>query len=387
MKKQTRIILYIISALALVAVVLAMIVAGRDSRGQEQPVSANKNPVTETQTTEESEQVTEQDTHIVTPETEIGQEAEATTLIFTGDMLFANSFQLNYDNGGIEHVVSKDLIEELNAADITMVNEEFPFSTRGTQMPDKQYTFRTDPKYAGALKELGVDVVTIANNHILDYGQDALSDTCQTLDDNGILYAGAGESVDRATELQIIEVNGKKFGFLAASRVLPVEGWNVQNAAPGVLSSYDPTLLLETIKTADTQCDVLIVYVHWGVEHASTPENYQRTLATQYVEAGADVVIGAHTHCLQGIEYVEGKPVFYSLGNFIFGSTIDQTMAVKMSVDADDEITCQLVGAKASGALTSRMDALEQQQLNEYIQQISYGVTVGEDGIITNANK
>ena len=86
-------------------------------------------------------------------------------------------------------------------------------------MEDKQYTFRTDPSYAAALKEMGVDVVTLANNHILDYGREALSDTFTTLDGQGILYAGAGDSVERAQEVQVIEVNGKKYGFLAASRV------------------------------------------------------------------------------------------------------------------------------------------------------------------------
>lgn len=157
--------------------------------------------------------------------------------------------------------------ELLVNADITMVNEEFPFSNRGTQMEDKQYTFRTDPSYAAALKEMGVDVVTLANNHILDYGREALSDTFTTLDGQGILYAGAGDSVERAQEVQVIEVDGKKYGFLAASRVLPVAGWNVESAVPGVLSTYDETRFVNAIAEARSQCDVLVVYVHWGLEH------------------------------------------------------------------------------------------------------------------------
>ena len=303
--------------------------------------------------------------------------------MFTGDVLFANSFKTNYDAGGIDAVIDNGMKELLVNADITMVNEEFPFSNRGTQMEDKQYTFRTDPSYAAALKEMGVDVVTLANNHILDYGREALSDTFTTLDGQGILYAGAGDSVERAQEVQVIEVNGKKYGFLAASRVLPVAGWNVESAVPGVLSTYDETRFVNAIAEARSQCDVLVVYVHWGLEHQEKPEAYQRTLAQKYIEAGADVVFGAHSHCLQGIEYIDGKPVFYSLGNFVFGSSIERTMAVEMVVDKDGTISYKLVGAKAENGKTRQMNELEQQQLNDYINSISFGVTVQDDGTVT----
>lgn len=249
-------------------------------------------------------------------------------------------------------------------------------------MEDKQYTFRADPSYVKALTELGVDIVSLANNHILDYGKEALSDTFATLDGEGILYAGAGDSLERAKEVQLIEKNGKTFGFLAASRVIPVVGWNIENGAPGVLATYDETQLVDAIENARDKCDILVVFVHWGVEHQSTPEAYQRSLAQSYVDAGADLVIGAHTHCLQGIEYIDGKPVFYSLGNFIFGTDISQTMAVQVTVDEDNTLTCRLVGAVASGGQTRVMSDGQQQQLNSYIQGISSGVTVEEDGTV-----
>lgn len=128
---------------------------------------------------------------------------------------------------------------------------------------------------------------------------------------------------------------------------------------------------------------MLVVYVHWGLEHQEKPEAYQRTLAQKYIEAGADVVFGAHSHCLQGIEYIDGKPVFYSLGNFVFGSSIERTMAVEMVVDKDGAISYKLVGAKAENGKTRQMNELEQQQLNDYINSISFGVTVQDDGTVT----
>ena len=336
MKKEVRIALYIVSIVCVILLGAAMIYAAhhggsirqKDSRqtaataGTEAAEdSKDKNGESDLKTGDKTDgkndveagkdAASEDADKKIGKNTETTDVTEDTTLMFTGDVLFANSFKTNYDAGGIDAVIDNGMKELLVNADITMVNEEFPFSNRGTQMEDKQYTFRTDPSYAAALKEMGVDVVTLANNHILDYGREALSDTFTTLDGQGILYAGAGDSVERAQEVQIIEVNGKKYGFLAASRVLPVAGWNVESAAPGVLSTYDETRFVNAIAEARSQCDVLVVYVHWGLEHQEKPEAYQRTLAQKYIEAGADVVFGAHSHCLQGIEYIDGKPVFY----------------------------------------------------------------------------
>ena len=195
-------------------------------------------------------------------------------------------------------MVAPELLEELQAADILMVNNEFPFSDRGTPMADKQFTFRCSPGYVKALNEMGVDIVSLANNHTLDYGRDALSDTFTTLDGAGILYAGAGETKERAYELQIIEKNGKKFGFLAASRVVPESNWKVEERTPGMLTAYDDTKLVQLIKEARSGCDFLAVYIHWGVEYDAYPQDYQTKIATDCFNAGADLILGAHTHCL-----------------------------------------------------------------------------------------
>lgn len=308
-------------------------------------------------------------------------EERETELIFAGDVLICKDTSEKYAAHGISGVLDDSLVELLNGADITMVNEEFPFSTKGEPMEDKQYTFEGNPKQVTALLDMGVDVVSLANNHTLDYGDEAMLETFSVLDEAGICYVGAGENQERACELILLERNGKTFGFLAASRVIPVTDWNILFHTPGMLCTYDDSLLLEQIRKADALCDVLTVYVHWGVEYQEYPEDYQRTLAQHYVDAGADLIIGSHPHCLQGIEYVDGVPVFYSLGNFVFGKYMPKTMVVQVQVDEENQLSCRIIGASTNEYYTKVMDETGQASLSSYIQEISYGnVKISEDG-------
>ena len=193
--------------------------AGADGGADRAPTREENETAVETTEAEERTEAAE-----VTEEAEAGGQAEA--------------FKAGYDADGIKGVVAPELLEELQAADILMVNNEFPFSDRGTPMADKQFTFRCSPGYVKALNEMGVDVVSLANNHTLDYGREALSDTFVALDGAGILYGGAGDSAERAKQVQVIEANGKKYGFIAVSRVVPTADWKVENAVPGLFRHH-----------------------------------------------------------------------------------------------------------------------------------------------------
>ncbi|MEE1250833.1 MAG: CapA family protein [Lachnospiraceae bacterium] len=348
------------------------------AENEEETVPEKKEVSDETQQAKSTETT---DTLVKEKESTESPVKSETTLVFTGDILIGNAVSANYDAGGTDGVLSKDMQDILKNADIVMVNEEFPFSERGVQMEDKQFTFRMNPRYVSLFKDMGVDIVSLANNHVLDYGAEALSDTFMTLDEAGILYAGAGESEERAKEPQIIEVNGKKYGFLAASRVLPVASWNVENTAPGVFSTYDATALVEEIKKVRAECDYLTVFVHWGLERKEYPESYQKTLAMQYIDAGADAVIGSHSHCLQGVEYINGKPVFYSLGNFLFGQD-GNTVALKAVIGEDGSVTYAFVAAKEQGARTISCEETEAKSLYDYLTSISVNAVVRDDGVI-----
>jgi poly-gamma-glutamate synthesis protein (capsule biosynthesis protein) len=401
MNKTVRIVLYVLSIMTAVGVLALLVLSGHkggnsaaesweqtttealaqtEDAGQQEQENDSSSEM-EQETDSSSEMKTEQEASTETLDADT--EGSDTTIIFTGDVLFQNAFKANYDEKGIEGVISAELLQELQEADILMVNNEFPFSEKGEPAEEKQFTFECSPSYAKALNEMGVDVVSLANNHTLDYGREALSDTFATLDSIGVLYGGAGESVERAEEVQIIEVNGKKFGFLAVSRVIPEGSWKVEQQTPGIFSCYDDTRLVELVEEAKKECDFLAVYPHWGVEYEAYPEDYQTQIAQHCMEAGADVVVGSHTHCLQGVTYLEGKPVFYSLGNFIFGQNIDQSAIVKVTVAANGDVTYELLPVYASGGMTSLAEGEKGTQILQYMNRISSGATISSDGAVT----
>ena len=311
-------------------------------------------------------------------------EDKTATLLFTGDVELSTYVQSNFDASGIAGVVSPQMQKVLRDADICAVNNEFAFSDRGTPA-DKQYTFRVAPSYVTIYEQLGIDVAGLANNHSLDYGQDALLDTIRVLSDAGIDNTGAGNSMDEAAKLIVKEVAGKRFGFLACSRVIPYANWDVRNAQPGLFTCYDPAELIERTKAAKEQCDYLFVMIHWGVESTTRLEGYQSQIGHAVIDAGADAVIGSHPHVLQGIEYYSGKPIFYSLGNFIFNQSIDQT-AVVLVTQKDNGINYTLMPAYASGATTHLALENEDQKAEavlNVLRELSPNVAIGEDGLMT----
>lgn len=378
MKRKTKAIWISAGVLTIIGVALAIwAVTGEEKERETTPAQSQA---------EESIDIPEEKEELPESEREAEGEnaeeesAEEVTMVFSGDILLSSYVLDNYNSSGINGVISEGLQSEMQKADLTMVNEEFPFSTGGTQAPDKQFTFRADPSYVKILQEMGIDVVTLANNHALDYGTEALSDTFKTLDDANIAYVGAGDRKERAVQPYVTKMGGKTFGILAASRVIPVVSWNIDNQQPGLLCTYDSTALCEGIKRAKESCDYVVVYVHWGIERENIPQDYQRSLGKAYIDAGADMVIGSHPHVLQGIEYYNGKPIVYSLGNYIFNQDIENTVLLKATVLPDNETTLQLLPAYAAGAKTQEKDESRSAELYRFMEEISYDISVGADG-------
>lgn len=308
----------------------------------------------------------------------------AVRLLFAGDVYLSDHVLEAYEAaGGIDGVLSQGYQAEIQAADYFVTNEEFPFSTRGTPAPDKQFTFRVHPEKVKLMQEMGIDLVTLANNHALDYGCDAMLDTIDTLDRAGIRHVGAGKNLAEARKPAIVELNGRTFAFIGATRVYPEADWAAGTDSAGMFSAYDGgAQLAEEVKAAKQQADYVIAYVHWGIEREEMPNEVQKSIAHRLVDAGADLVVGAHPHVLQGIEYYQGVPIAYSLGNFVFGSSIPSTALLQADVD-DAGIRLRLIPGTSAAGYTRKLDDAEKiAAFYEKMRGLSSGVKIDEEGYL-----
>jgi poly-gamma-glutamate synthesis protein (capsule biosynthesis protein) len=221
-----------------------------------------------------------------------------------------------------------------SGSDIAVGNLEAPITGRGIEFTGKRFRFRSPPETAVALKKAGFSVVTLANNHMLDYGATGLMDTLANLGANGIRATGAGNSLADARRPAIIEVQGKRLAFLSYSLTYPVQFF-ADRSRPGTAPGLR-ALVTEDIAAARRQADHVIVSFHWGRELADTPQPYQVRAARNAIDAGADLVLGHHPHVLQGIERYRNGVIFYSLGNFAFGSRsrhADRSIIARITLD------------------------------------------------------
>lgn len=234
------------------------------------------------------------------------------TLIFGGDCTFSDHFSLNVGQNQVSEVFQN--IPWMQEADITMVNLECCISTRGTKL-EKEFNFRMHPKYLPVFHFGGIDIVNLANNHIVDYGLIGMKDTFHYLDSIGVKYVGAGLDLASARKPQVIEIQGIKLGFLGYSFAFAA-GKNSYGTAP-----IDTKIIKEDLENLkkNLKADFIFVNFHWGNEGKNFANPEQRRIARFAIDNGADVVIGHHPHVLQGMEHYKSGFIAYSLGNFIFG--------------------------------------------------------------------
>ena len=232
-------------------------------------------------------------------------------------------------DGPVAAIAAKDgdaapsrAVKELLAADIEFANLETPVTGRGAKTP-KTWNFRAKPAYLNIVKEAGFTVLNIANNHVWDYGRDGFLDTLKALEKGGWTYVGGGRDRAAAEEVRLFEFEGLTVGLLGLTSTHPEAGWAGKNK-PGVAYS-DYARLPDIVGRAKKRCDVLVVSFHGGTELADAPNDIQKAVAHAAVDAGADLFLGHHPHVLQPVELYKGKPVFYSLGNFLFVSPTPTT--------------------------------------------------------------
>lgn len=208
----------------------------------------------------------------------------------------------------------------LDQADLLMANLECPISSRGTPWPGKKYTLRAPPGAASALVAAGVDVVSLANNHTLDYGFTAFGDTLSTLDALGVGHVGGGLNEAAAHAPVIIERNGLRVGFLGYALYFApgTKGsWTAGANKPGVVAAT-PALVAQEVAALKAQVDVVVVNFHGGRTNSAKPTKQVRQFTRAAIGAGAALVVGHHPHVLQGYTNVGNSLIAYSMGNFVF---------------------------------------------------------------------
>jgi poly-gamma-glutamate synthesis protein (capsule biosynthesis protein) len=262
-----------------------------------------------------------------------------------------------------------------------MVNLEGPLSRRGSKEKDKQFTFRGNPEFVKSLQSAGVDIVSLANNHVMDYGEISLLDTMKHLDDSGILYAGAGQNEDTANMPLYIDKGAVRIAILSSSHVIPFVHWHAGKAKPGVASAYDPARLLSEVKIASEKADVVLVYLHWGKEMKAQPVQYQKNLARMLIDSGADLVVGSHPHIIQGLEFYKGRLIAYSLGNFIFTNSAKETMLLSVKFSKEEMLEANIIPCVIKSSKTSLVKSdSEKQSFFDKLNVLSSGVLIHQDG-------
>ena len=341
---------------------------------------------------------TEEDTKdsgLTTTEEDTGTPGEASqtengdiTLGFAGDINLDETWtvmkHMRQKGKGIQGCIDPRLIRKMRSCDYMVLNNEFSISNRGKAMKGKAYTFRAPRRNVKLLQQLGVDAVSLANNHVYDYGERAFLDTLSALENNGIKYTGGGKDSKEAKKPVYFQSKGKTIAVIAATRaekyiLTPAAGKH----SPGVFRTYDDTQYVRAIRKAKKKADVVIAFVHWGTEYSTKLESAQTSQAKDYINAGADVVVGAHTHCLQGVGYYKGKPIFYSLGNYWFNEKTLYTTLLLLTIRKNGSVEARMLPCLQSGRETRLLTGKSKvRKFVNYVNGISVNAKIGAKGVV-----
>ncbi len=258
------------------------------------------------------------------------------SLTATGDIMLARNVGTIIAKQGYDYPFR--LIDgRLAAADITFGNLESPLSDEGKALYGKSVVFRGHPAMTAILAQQGFDIMSLANNHAMDYNSEALIETMNLLKENNIEPVGAGLNLTDARKAVIITRNGLRIGFLAYTDkyytdFLIRKSFAADDDSYGV-SPLDKEMIMQDLKALESLVDVTVVSLHWGREYKSTPAASDKQLAHDIIDGGAELIIGHHPHRLQGVERYKKGLIAYSLGNFVFDQKSMLYMRQSMILD------------------------------------------------------
>lgn len=239
--------------------------------------------------------------------------AEPVTLIFAGDIMLDDGPGRLIGQGGDPLLPFSAILKE---ADYRIANLECPIAEGGSQFDNKIYSFRAKPRVLPVLQGR-FDAVSLANNHSGDYGQSAFLETLHHLDNAGIARFGGGRNLAEAHQPLWINRKGLKIAVLGYNEFKP-RSFEAGAEWPGIAWSEDDQVISDIRAAKTAGADLIIPFMHWGWEKETQPSERQQTLARRMIDEGAALVVGGHPHVTQGAEVYKGKPIIYSLGNFVF---------------------------------------------------------------------
>lgn len=295
---------------------------------------------------------------------------EPVTVLFLGDMMFDRGVRTTANKNGYEYIFGP-ATTTIQKHDLTIANLEGPVTSyksklvtdSGKAISGFQFTF--SPEVGPAIKKAGIDIVSLANNHTLNFGQDGLNQTRGTLQENNLMYFGSPSNTPAYTATTTC-VKNLCIGMI---------GWNEFGFA-------NDAAIIPKIQEMRSKVDYLVVYPHWGIEYMSKPSKKQVALAHAWIDAGADAVIGSHPHVVETVEVYKGKYIFYSLGNFIFDQYFSFNTTNGIGVSANvykDKVDYKIIPFSSVGSRVSMPSEVDKNKVFDVLRRSSGSVI---DGII-----
>jgi len=318
---------------------------------------------------------------------------ETVTLAAVGDIMLARGVDTAMKKHGLLYPFAR-VAERLRAADYAFANLESPLGVAGRPIPGKGIWFRARPEAVAGLVYAGIDGVTVANNHILDYDEENFLETLAILRQSRIGVAGGGEDLAAARRPLLADVRGIRVAFLGYSQFADLywdrrypRSFAATERRPGVAPAREE-MVAEDVYRARRQADVVIVAYHWGDEYVNHPNEAQRRLARHTVEFGADVVLGSHPHAIQGIEWATGPGgrralIAYSLGNFVMDQqrpVTRESMILKLILSRRGILGYEVVPVRIEAGQPRILEGEEARLLLEKIQRLSADLSQSQPG-------
>ncbi len=316
-----------------------------------------------------------------------------TTVSIVGDISLADNWSVMpaYDarGQGVDGILSAEALGIMRSSDLMVANSEFTVSNRGSAIPGKAYTFRANPDRLSIYNDMGVDLVTLANNHVYDFQGDAFNDMLDAFEQRNMPHIGAGHNLEEAKKAYYYKApSGQTIAFVNASRA---EKWGIDtpgatDTSGGILLCYDTADFVDAIKAAKVNSDIVVAIIHWGTESSHVLEQVQIDTAKEYIDAGADMIVGGHAHTLQGIDFYNGKPIIYNLGDYIFNDMSEPTAIFQFKLSPEGELKYYFIVGWQENMYTRILSGEERQNLVNQVESWSPNITITEDDEIVLKN-